>query len=114
MMREPCYSVKQLKESDDPHETKWKNCRYDGEPVAIDDEAIREDFKKLCAPLYSETMKLCCGPEQLRIIKKDFSVAKAVSRLPKLNKEVLDHYPNGNVLSHSRKKIFSTRNLSFS
>ena len=78
-MRGPCTPAKKIEKNEDPYTTKWFNCRDDDEPRQLEDKNDIEDFKKICAPLYKENMKVCCSSSQLRIIKYDFASAQAVN-----------------------------------
>jgi hypothetical protein len=76
-MREPCYSKDQ--NVDNPFDTKWYNCIYDGEPMPLKDKKGIEDFKELCSPLYEgDDTPVCCSANQLSTLKKDLLAAEAV------------------------------------
>jgi hypothetical protein len=76
-MREPCYSKDQ--NVDNPFDTKWYNCKYEGEPMPLKDRKGIEDFKELCSPLYEgDDTPVCCSSNQLATLKKDLRAAEAV------------------------------------
>jgi hypothetical protein len=80
-MRQPCAAQKELTKGENPFNTKWNNCRYEGEPIPLQTKEAIDDFKKLCSPFvhkYGENMPLCCNAEQLIILKKDLMNAESL------------------------------------
>lgn len=79
IMRGVCSSHKEQTIYENPLDTKWFNCQYDAEPLPLENQQAVADFKKLCAPLYTDdSQPLCCNSEQLTILKKDLLTAQAL------------------------------------
>jgi hypothetical protein len=79
----------------DPFQYKWSNCRVNQRPRALETQAAREDFRRICSSLYHELveknaakgkrkkgdeaeLKLCCSANQMEILKRDLGAAEAI------------------------------------
>lgn len=80
VMYEACANLSPLYAGQSPFESKWQNCRYDGEPQPVQNGHALDMFKKLCPDLYNgdEKQALCCSANQIRILTKSISEAEAL------------------------------------
>lgn len=74
----------EAKEGENPLDKTWFNGKYDGEPKPLEHKRNFDEFKKMCAPLWTahvknggdENMPLCCADEQIPILKHSLIVAE--------------------------------------
>lgn len=80
VMYEACANLSPLYAGQSPFESKWQNCRYDGEPLPVQGGHAMDLFKKLCPDLYNgdDRQALCCSANQIRILTKSISEAEAL------------------------------------
>lgn len=78
-MRGACGPHKRIDTNDNPYLEKWYNCKYNDEPKPLMSKQSVEDFKNLCPALYThDSQPLCCGDDQLAILKYDLMTAYAL------------------------------------
>lgn len=80
VMYDACANLSPLYKGQNPFESRWQNCEYEGEPRPVDNHHVFDMYKKLCPSLYNgdEKQALCCSANQIRILVKSISEAEAI------------------------------------